>query len=266
MKHVVLPEGEVQRLSFYLAEEEYLARQYSADDLLLLWQVRPTVIIGRNQVIEREVDLNYCREHGIEVYRRKSGGGCVYADMGCLMFSLVTSSQEVNLTFNRFVCMMMLVLRKAGVEATATRHNDIMLPPVQGDLQSPTPVQGDLQSPYGAWRKVCGTAFFRLPRASIVHGTLLYDTTMEHINRAITPSAEKLAKHGVDSVRQRVGLLKDYTTLSLEELKDMARQTLCDGERRLTQADVEAIREIELTYLDEDFIMGRRKNNENTKP
>jgi len=36
--------------------------------------VAPTVIFGRNQDIEAEVNLDYCRAHGIGVYRRKSGG------------------------------------------------------------------------------------------------------------------------------------------------------------------------------------------------
>ena len=232
MKYVVLPEEKMRRLPFYLSMEEYLARQTDEDDLFFMWQVRPTVIFGRHQVIENEVNLSYCREHGIEVYRRKSGGGCVYADMGNVMFSYVTKSENVNLTFNRFINMVVLVLHKAGAEATSTSHNDVM-------------VDG---------RKVSGTAFYHLPGASIVHGTMLYDTTMEHMLNAITPSRAKLDKHGVESVRQRIGLLKDYISLTPAELMTLVRQTLCKGELRLTAADVAAIETIEQTYLDDAFI------------
>jgi len=232
MKYVVLPEEKMRRLPFYLSMEEYLARQTDEDDLFFMWQVRPTVIFGRHQVIENEVNLSYCREHGIEVYRRKSGGGCVYADMGNVMFSYVTKSENVNLTFNRFINMVVLVLHKAGVNATSTSHNDVM-------------VDG---------RKVSGTAFYHLPGASIVHGTMLYDTTMEHMLNAITPSRAKLDKHGVESVRQRIGLLKDYISLTPAELMTLVRQTLCQGELRLTAADVAAIETIEQTYLDDAFI------------
>ena len=232
MKYVVLPEEKMRRLPFYLSMEEYLARQTDEDDLFFMWQVRPTVIFGRHQVIENEVNLSYCREHGIEVYRRKSGGGCVYADMGNVMFSYVTKSENVNLTFNRFINMVVLVLHKAGAEATSTSHNDVM-------------VDG---------RKVSGTAFYHLPGASIVHGTMLYDTTMKHMLNAITPSRAKLDKHGVESVRQRIGLLKDYISLSPAELMTLVRQTLCKGELRLTAADVAAIETIEQTYLDDAFI------------
>ena len=232
MKYVVLPEEKMRRLPFYLSMEEYLARQTDEDDLFFMWQVRPTVIFGRHQVIENEVNLSYCREHGIEVYRRKSGGGCVYADMGNVMFSYVTKSENVNLTFNRFINMVVLVLHKAGVNAMSTSHNDVM-------------VDG---------RKVSGTAFYHLPGASIVHGTMLYDTTMEHMLNAITPSRAKLDKHGVESVRQRIGLLKDYISLTPAELMTLVRQTLCQGELRLTAADVAAIETIEQTYLDDAFI------------
>ena len=91
-----------------------------------MWQVEPSVIFGRNQVVENEVNLDYCREHGIKVYRRKSGGGCVYADMDNVMLSFVTTEENVNFAFNRFINMVLLVLRKLGVEATGTSHNDVM--------------------------------------------------------------------------------------------------------------------------------------------
>ena len=82
MTHLTLPTNEAKCLSFYLAIEEYAARHILSNDpskendsLFFLWQVEPTVIFGRHQVIENEVNLDYCREHGIRFYRRKSGGG-----------------------------------------------------------------------------------------------------------------------------------------------------------------------------------------------
>jgi lipoic acid synthetase/lipoate-protein ligase A len=49
----------------------------------------------------------------------------------------------------------------------------------------------------------------------------------------------------VESVRQRITLLKDYTSLTLEEIKTLIIQTLCDKEYRLTDADVCTIEELE---------------------
>ncbi len=87
MKYVALPFQEPRRLSFYLAMEEFVARHTDEPDAFFMWQVEPSVIFGRNQVLENEVNVAYCREHGISLYRRKSGGGCVYADMDNLMLS-----------------------------------------------------------------------------------------------------------------------------------------------------------------------------------
>ena len=226
MKYILLPDDKQRRLSFHLAMEEYVARRLDEPDYFFTWQVEPTVIYGRNQVLENEVNLGYCREHGIEVFRRKSGGGCVYADRDNLMLSFVTAEQNVNFAFNRFVNMILLVLRKMGVEATGTSHNDIMI--------------GD--------RKVCGTACRTTPQGCIVHSTLLYDTNMAHMLQAITPSREKLEKKGIESVRQRITLLKEYTPLTLDEVKSLVRETLCSGERMLTAADVAGIEALEKNY------------------
>ena len=232
MKYVALPFMGTRRLSFYLAMEEYVARHLDEPDCFFMWQVEPTVIFGRNQVVENEVNLDYCREHGIHVVRRKSGGGCVYADMDNVMLSFVTSEENVGIAFNRFVNMVLLVFRKMGIEATGSSHNDIMI--------------GD--------RKVCGTACYHVSGRSIVHSTLLYDTNMEHMLHAITPGPEKLEKKGIQSVRQRITFLKDYTSLGLDEVKTLIRETLCVGERMLTTEEVTGIEQLEQQYLREDFI------------
>ena len=232
MKYITLPTSEIRQLSFYLAMEEYVARQINEPECFFMWQVEPSVIFGRNQVLENEVNVSYCREHHIKMYRRKSGGGCVYADMNNLMLSYVTDGDKVGYTFNKFVQMILLVLRKMGIEATGTSHNDIMI--------------GD--------RKVCGTAFYQLPGRSIVHSTMLYDTNMEHMLNAITPSAEKLEKKGIQSVRQRITLLKDYIGLTLDEVKTLIRETLCKEELKLTPEQVAEIETIEQSYLKQEFI------------
>lgn len=210
-----------------------MARHLNESEGFFMWQVAPSVIFGRNQVVENEVNVDYCREHGISMYRRKSGGGCVYADMDNLMLSYISEGENVGLAFNRFVNMVLLVLRKLGIAATGTSHNDVMI--------------GD--------HKVCGTACYHVSGKSIVHSTMLYDTNMQHMTNAITPSKEKLQKKGIESVRQRITLLKDYTTLeSVEALKTFIRETLCVGERMLAEQEVREIEVLEQSYLREEFI------------
>ena len=224
MKYIDLPDMKVRRLSFYLAMEEYVARHVDESGCFFMWQVEPSVIYGRNQVVENEVNLDYCRENSIKVYQRKSGGGCVYADKDNLMLSFVTSEDNVGFAFNRFVNMVLLVLRKMGIEATGTSHNDIMI--------------GN--------RKVCGTACRKTRNGCIIHSTMLYDTNMTHMLNAITPGPEKLEKKGIQSVRQRITLLKEYTSLTLDEVKTLIRESLCVGERMLTPDEVSEIEQIEI--------------------
>ena len=219
MKKVIIPEGAPDRLTFFLAVEEYLA-QSAKEDLFFTWQSPPTVICGRNQVIENEVNLEYCREHGIAVVRRKSGGGCVYSDAGNIMLSYITPDRGVEEVFARYLNMVAEALRDLGFDAVTTAHNDIMI--------------GD--------RKVSGNACFALPNATIVHGTMLYDLDFDALEKATTPSAEKLSKHGVQSVRQRVVNLKSIgLTKTATELREYFENRFCDGELKLTAEDIENI-------------------------
>ena len=235
MKYIALPPIGVQRLSFYLAMEEYVARHLQEEgDCFFMWQVEPSVIFGRNQLIENEVNMDYCRAHHIQTYRRKSGGGCVYADMSNIMFSYITHDENVNFTFNRYINMVVLVLQQLGVNASTSGRNDVMI--------------GN--------RKVSGNAFYHIPGRSIVHGTMLYDANMQNMVGAITPTGKKLLSKGISSVRQRIALLKDYIPQSLEEFKTFVRQRLCQDERLLDLHDVESIREIEKEYLSDEFIYG----------
>ena len=234
MKYIALPDNKVRRLSFYLAMEEYVARHIDEYDAFFMWQVEPSVIFGRNQLIENEVNLDFCRLHGIKTYRRKSGGGCVYADMSNIMFSYITKDEAVGFTFNRYINMVVLVLQKLGVDAKASGRNDIMI--------------GD--------RKVSGNAFYHIPGRSIVHGTMLYDTNMVNMVGAITPNDEKLISKGVKSVRQRIALLKDFVQIDIEQFKTFVRENLCKGEITLTSDDIRAIEEIEKEYLTDEFVYG----------
>lgn len=234
MIHVLLPDDKQRKLPFYLAMEEYVARMLPLGDYFFMWQVEPTVIFGRNQLVESEVDIQYCRNNGIEMYRRKSGGGCVYADKSNIMFSYITSDTNVNFTFNRYMLMVEHVLQKLGIEAKTTGRNDIV-------------IDG---------KKVSGNAFYRLSGRSIVHGTMLYDTDLEKMISSTTPSDFKLKSKGIESVRQRVTTLKNYINLSLEDFKSFVIENLCDSEYILDDKAVCIISEMEKEYLTDDFIYG----------
>jgi lipoate---protein ligase len=234
MNYIALPDIGIRRLSFYLAMEEYVARNLDLEECFFMWQVHPTVIFGRNQLMENEVNLTYVRDKGIEVYRRKSGGGCVYADLSNIMFCYITKDFNVGFTFDTYLRRVAYLLQQLGVPAVASGRNDILINE----------------------RKVSGNAFYRVAGKSIVHGTMLFDTDVEEMVRAITPSDEKLISKGVESVRKRVTNLSEHLEMDIEAFKAFVRNHLCDGERMLTAEEIAGIEELELEYLAPEWIQG----------
>lgn len=235
-----LPEGSEEgwrRLVFWLALEEWAVEH--APGSFFVWNVRPTVIFGRNQDMEAEVNVPYCQEHGIEMYRRKSGGGCVYADEGNLMLSYITKEPDVNKAFDEYLSKLADALRGMGLDAVRTEHNDVLV----------------------GGRKVSGNACYATKTGCIVHGTLLYDTDFGELERAITPSKEKLDSKGIKSVRQRVTNLKDCGLLfGFDALRSKLIDYFCKDMQVLSNSELEQVLETEKTYLDENFIRYGRRN------
>ena len=177
-------------LEDYLSLEAEMVKTI-AEPTLFTWVVDPTVIYGRHQCREQEVNEAYCAAHGVRVVQRQSGGGCVYADRGNLMVSFVSPSIHSQEVFDEFLTLLSGALRSLGYDAVTTSHNDVLV--------------GN--------RKVAGTACYTTPTGTVVHASMLYDICLEALEQAITPSEAKLAKHAVASVRQRVRNLRDIRDL-----------------------------------------------------
>ena len=245
MKYLLIPPSGPRRLPFYLAVEEWAARTLPPDDYFFAWRVAPTVICGRNQDLEREVDLDFCRRQGIDVVRRRSGGGAVLADMDNLMFSYITPGDEITATFSRYTTLIASMLRSLGIRAEATGRNDIVVDS----------------------RKVAGNAFYHLPGRCIVHGTMLIDFNPALMAAALTPSRAKMESKAVVSVPSRVtGLRAEGLAMTPQELADYARRTLCEGEYRLTAADIAEVERIEQAYYSPAFLRGRHAAERKGRP
>ena len=247
MKHIVLPDEKARSLAFFLAMEEFVARKIEGE-AFFVWRVAPTVIFGRNQVLENEVNLEYCKAKGVSIVQRKSGGGCVYSDKGNIMISYVSERGVVSEVFDRYLSNLTECLRGLGLDAEKSGRNDILI----------------------GGRKVSGNAFHQLPDRSIVHGTLLYDTDLDALESAIRPPVEKLERHGVASVRQRVvniaelfaqnvmsaqtdsnvQVVKYHPALkSVEDLEKYIVDYFTDGEIHLSTEDVAEIEEMAEPYI-----------------
>jgi len=195
-------------LTEYLALEEEMVKTID-EPTFFTWIVQPTVIYGRHQSAAVEVNEAYCYAHKIAVVQRKSGGGCVYADEGNLMVSFVTPNVHSQEVFDEFLTSLSGVLRKLGYDAVTTAHNDILVNE----------------------RKVSGTACYATSTGTVVHASVLYDVNLNDLQQAITPTEEKLAKHGVSSVRQRVKNLRSI--IDLGPINEFRKQV----ETILTQTD-----------------------------
>lgn len=237
MKYILLPKPDtIHQLPFYFAVEEYVARHYTDDDYFMGWRVNPTVMLGRNQLIDNEVNTDYCKEHKIDIFRRKSGGGCIYADKGCIQFSYISRAANANEAFAAYMQRMADLLKGLKIDAQLSGRNDILINET----------------------KVSGCAFYQLSNRSVLHNSLLFDTQLDHLSNALTPAKEKLQSKGVESVRQRVTNVATYTQLDILAFMDYVRQEMCGTEvLELTEEDMKGVAEIEKELSSDDFVYGK---------
>ena len=237
MKYILLPKPDtIHQLPFYFAVEEYVARHYTDDDYFMGWRVSPTVMLGRNQLIDNEVNTDYCKEHKIDIFRRKSGGGCIYADKGCIQFSYISRAINANEAFAAYMQRMADLLKGLKIDAQLSGRNDIL-------------INGT---------KVSGCAFYQLSNRSVLHNSLLFDTQLDHLSNALTPAKEKLQSKGVESVRQRVTNVATYTPLNILSFMDYVRQEMCGAEvLELTEDDMKGVAEIEKELASYEFVYGK---------
>ncbi len=234
---IEMPEcAEHRRAPFYLAAEEYIARELPTGNYLFSWQLEPTVVMGRNQVAHLEVDLDFCKAEGIDVVRRKSGGGAIFADGNNIMWSLVTGEGAVEPLFMEYARHVANALRALGAKVEVSGRNDIQL-------------EGG--------GKICGNAFYHLPNRNIVHGTMLYDTNPKLMQGALRPDIVKLQARGVKSLPSRVAFLKDHLSCDVAALRKKLRDLLCDRSIALKEESIAQIERIEQAYYEPAFLYGQ---------
>ena len=190
---------------------------------------RPSALVGRHQELSQEVDLEYCRRHGIGVGRRITGGGAIYLDEGQLGWELVFSRRTLGAAplaeVARRICeAAALGLSGLGIDARFRPRNDIE-------------VDG---------RKLSGTGGFFDGDSLIYQGTVLVDLDPAAMIGALRIPQAKLAKRGLDSAAARVvtlrELLADATpTISAVEaaLLDGFERALGIGFERAALSDAE---------------------------
>ena len=190
-----------------LALEEYCVRNLNmSDDYLLFYINEPSIIIGKHQNTIEEINSQYVNENGIHVVRRISGGGAVYHDKGNLNFSFMTRySHESIHNFRFFTGPVIKVLAELGVNAELNGRNDITV----------------------SDRKISGNAQFTDTKSMFSHGTLLFDSHLEDVVKALNVKTDKIESKGIKSVRSRVANISEF--LSHKMSIDEFRQKIIDS-------------------------------------
>lgn len=167
---------------FCLAAEEFLLKTYT-EDIFMLWQSHDTVVVGKHQNAMAEIDYRYVRENGIRLARRISGGGTVFHDKGNVNFTFIKNvAGPHEISFKRFTQPIVEVLAGMGVLAETSGRNDLLV----------------------AGKKISGNAEHVYKNRVLHHGTLLYQSNLDNLGRAIRVTPGKYTGKAVQSNRSVV--------------------------------------------------------------
>ena len=214
---------------YNMAFDEYCLESLPIDEpVFFLWQNRPAVIVGFNQEVNTEVNLDYLKENGIDLVRRVTGGGAVYHDLENLNYTIVGRSEDLEKDYPEYASLLAKALQTLGVPATLSGRNDIL-------------VEG---------RKVSGFAKRVCKNRLMVHGTLMYNVDVDVLTHVLNPSTTKLQSKGIASVRSRVANLCEYLpeipdiqTFS-QRLEEILSNNYTDTEYQLTETDLANIQRL----------------------
>lgn len=180
----------------------------SPNTIRLYEWVPSAVSIGYFQNPKAEVDLEKCKEEGVDVVRRITGGGAVFHDnMGEVTYSLIASEEERIIPKDilrsyQMICGCIIEgLLSLGVEASFQPVNDIVV----------------------AGKKISGNAQTRRLGMVLQHGTILVDADLDKMFQLLKVSDEKIRDKMISSAEKRV------TTLNKELSKKPSHEKVAEA-------------------------------------
>ncbi len=152
--------------------------------LTLVNPSKPYICIGYHQELEKEVDVEYCRENGLPITRRQVGGGAVYLDENQLFWHIIVPRSQapyrIEDVYTRYLAGPVNALRAMGILAVHRPVNDIQ-------------VEG---------RKIGGTGAATIGDAIVVVGSLIFDFDYETMVRVLKVPSEKFRDKVYQSMRE----------------------------------------------------------------
>lgn len=163
------------------------------DTIILVGPTDPYVCIGYHQELEKEVDVEYCRQRGLPIYRREVGGGAVYLDRGQIFTQWIFHRDRLPAAlaerFALYIKPIVDTYQSLGIPANHRPVNDIH-------------VQG---------KKIGGTGAAQMGEAEVVVGSLMFDFNFDLMARVLKVSSEKMR----DKIFQS---LNEYMTTMTRQL------------------------------------------------
>jgi len=242
---LLIDNGSIDDPAINLALEEYSVRNLNMnDDYLLFYINKPSVIIGKHQNTIEEINEDYIKQNNVSVIRRISGGGAVYHDEGNLNFSFMTRHSNTSIhNFKLFTEPVITTLKKLGVNAELNGRNDITVNE----------------------RKISGNAQFTDTKSMFSHGTLLFDSNLNNVVKALNVQTDKIESKGIKSVRSRVANISEFlkNKLTVTEFKELIIESIFSSKDKikyfkLTGEDIKGVNSLsESKYRSWEWNYGR---------
>jgi lipoate-protein ligase A len=149
--------------------------KHGRESLCLVSPATPYVCIGFHQDVEQEVDLEFCKNSNIPVFRREVGGGAVYLDGNQLFFQLIVqrdnpiAPKRIDAFYKKFLQPVIEVHRRIGLDAKYKPANDIVI----------------------ETRKISGTGAAEIGDSIVFVGNLILDFDYDTMSRVLKIPDEK---------------------------------------------------------------------------
>jgi len=178
---------------FNLAAEEFLL-QHAACDTFMLWRNDRSVILGKHQNYAREVNHQVIEAEAIPVIRRITGGGTVFHDLGNINYSFIRLNRKDNSgDFRFFTRPVLTFLHDMGLCARFEEKSNLTV--------------------FG--RKISGNSAHVYRGRVLHHGTLLFSTDLEMLERIIATGQESYNDKAVRSVTREVTNIRSNINASM---------------------------------------------------
>jgi len=237
------------RVQEIMAANEALFRTADAtgEEVAFLWIPEKSINMGYSQLIEKELNLERCRELSYPVTRRISGGGMAFASAESqVQYGFIGSLENPRIPYDmtesyREIC---------GIVIHALERFDL-----SGEFK---PINDVLCN----GKKISGSAQTRGSRVLLQHGTLLSDFNIKEMLLCCNIPAEKISDKGIKSVEERLTDLGRLLgrKVSLEEVNCAMRYGIEKtfdarlAEDRMTKEEQALAKGLLPKYFDEAWI------------